>query len=113
MKSICSNCLTESEDVFTVLPDKNYTACKNCSVTYGKNRNGETFLIDERVMLKDFHLKTNGKIFIIKGIYILGECESGRMIYLVEKESGKPLKSVLDCNWLIKLTNNKNLHHGK
>ena len=53
---MCSNCVEENETVFEVLPEKNYNVCKKCEVFYGKNRNGETFFIDEEVL--------SGKAFI-------------------------------------------------
>lgn len=102
---ICTNCLHESEDVIAVLPDKKYFACPKCTVTYAKDRTGEAFLINEEVYLKSLYEKTQGRVFIIKGIYIMEECESGRMIHVHDKETGKPFKSVLDTNWLIKIKN--------
>ena len=100
---MCSNCVEENETVFEVLPEKKYNACGKCIVTYGKNRKGETFVLDEEVMIRRYHPKTEGRIFILKGIYIMEECESGRMCYLVDKETGNKLKSVLDINWLLKI----------
>lgn len=100
---MCSNCVDEHPEAFEVLPEKKYNACPKCAVTYAKNRNGIAFLLDEDVMIKEYHKGTNDRIFTIKGIYIMEECESGRMIYLIDKETERPLKSVLDTNWLIKL----------
>ncbi len=98
----CSNCLKDKEDVFLVLKNENYYACPDCMVNYGKNRNGLAFLLDEEVFIKKYHTKTDGRIFIIKGIFIHEECESGRLIFLIDKETGNPLKSMLDINWLMK-----------
>lgn len=105
---MCSNCMEENDSVFEVLPEKKYNACAKCSVTYGKDRTGYAFIPDQEVYINDYHQKSNGRVFVIKGIFINEECESGRLVYLIDKETGKPLKSVLDCNWLIKLDNNKN-----
>lgn len=99
----CTNCIEENETVFELLPK--YFVCEKCSVTYAKDRTGQAFLLDEEVLINHYHQKTEGRIFIIKGIYIMEECESGRMIYLVDKETNKNLKSVLDTNWLIKIKN--------
>lgn len=96
--------MIESADVFVVLPGK-YFSCHNCSVTYGKDRTGVAFLLDEEVYLRPLYPGTNGKVFTIKGIYIMEECESGRMIHLQDKETGKPFKRILDTNWLIKIKN--------
>jgi len=103
---ICSNCMEENESVVELLPDKKYHVCNKCSVTYAQDRNRVTFILDEEVMIRKYHPKTEGRTFIIKGIYIMEECESGRMIYLIDKETGKNLKSVLDTNFLIKINNN-------
>jgi len=100
---ICTNCLTDSEEAFSVIPEKKYFACPKCSVTYAKDRNGDAFLLEEEVYLRPLYSVCEGKIFVIKGIYILEECESGRMIHVHDKESGRPFKSVLDTNWLIKI----------
>lgn len=102
---ICTNCLHEGDDVISVLPEKAYYACPKCSVTYAKNRTGIAFLLDEEVHLGALYEKTQGRVFVIKGIYIMEECESGRMIHVHDKETGKPFKSVLDTNWLIKIKN--------
>lgn len=102
----CSNCLIESEEVFVVLSDKKYFGCPKCLVTYAKDRDGNAFMMEEEVFISHgYHPKTNGRLFVIKGIYIMEECESGRMIYLIDKETGNNLKSVLDTNWLIKIKN--------
>lgn len=74
-------------------------------VDYAKDRTGYAFLLNQDVYLKKYHSKTDGRIFVIKGIYIHEECESGRMIYLVDKETGNPLRSMLDVNWLQPIIN--------
>lgn len=104
MDNTCSNCLKSKDDVYLVLKNEGYYACTSCTVTYAKDRNGYAFLLQQEVLLNKYHTKTNGRIFIIKGIYIFEECESGRMIYLVDKETGNPLKSMLDVNWLQKIS---------
>lgn len=100
----CNNCLTEGDDVFAVIPDK-YFSCPKCSVTYAKDRTGQAFLLDEEVNLAPMNEATNGRIFVVKGIYIMEECESGRMIHVHDKETGRPFKRILDTNWLIKIKN--------
>lgn len=103
---ICSNCMEDREDVFEVLPEKKYNSCPKCSVIYAKNRIGEAFLLDEEVNVKQgYNSKLDGRPLIIKGIFIMEECESGRMIFMHDKESGKPLKMILDTNWLTKIKN--------
>ena len=97
--------MEDNQTAFEVLPKKKYVACSKCSVTYGKNRNGQTFVLSEEVMLNRYHAKTENRVFVIEGIYIMEECESGRMCLLVDKETGKKLKSVLDINWLLKIKN--------
>jgi hypothetical protein len=106
---ICSNCLEERPDVVPVCEDRNYNACGNCSVTYGKNRYGETFVLDEEVHLKEGGLFTKlvNRLLVIVGIYIFEECESGRMVLMKDKETGKTLKHIFDINWLTKKTNKK------
>ena len=94
--------MVESEDVFAVLPGK-YFSCPRCSVTYAKDRTGVAFLLDEEVNLRPLYAGTDGRRFVIKGIYIMEECESGRMIHLHDKETNKPFKRILDTNWLIKI----------
>lgn len=94
--------MCEGPDVIELLPHKKYFVCPRCSVTYSKNRHGITFFIDEEVFIEKYDSRVSGRIFIIKGIYIMEECESGRMHYLIDKETSRPLKSVLDTNWLIK-----------
>lgn len=99
---ICSNCLEDRPEAHVLIPEKKYSVCDKCSVGYAKNRYGIAFVVDEDVMIKNYHSKVENRLFTIKGIFVLEECESGRMIYLVDKETQRPLKSVLDTNYLIK-----------
>ncbi len=104
---MCSNCMEENESVIMVCESRKYCACSKCTVTYGKDRNGITFFPEEEVLLKDggnFKKLVNRPV-IIKGIYIFEECESGRMVWLKDKETDKPLKNIFDINWLIKIKN--------
>lgn len=102
-KNRCSNCLTESDDVVRALVKREYYVCPNCSVTYGKDRFGNTFLLDECVYMKPgYSEKMDGRVFVITGIFIFEECESGRMVTLKDKETGRPFKSEVDINWLQK-----------
>lgn len=94
--------MEERQNVFEVLPEKKYNACPVCSVTYAKNRKGFAFVLDDEVIVNGYHSALQGRPLVIKGIFIFEECESGRMIYMHDKESGKPLKSIFDTNWLIK-----------
>lgn len=102
MDKKCSNCLKTKSDVYLVLKNDNYYSCPECTVTYGKNRKGIAFLLDEEVFINNFHSKTDNRIFVIKGLYIFEECESGRLVFLIDKETSAPLKSMLDVNWLMK-----------
>jgi hypothetical protein len=88
-----------------VCEDRKYAACSKCEVTYGKDRNGITFFPGEEVLLKDGgnFTKLINRPLIIKGIYIFEECESGRMVWLKDKETDKPLTHIFDINWLIKI----------
>lgn len=101
---ICSNCLEENDSVVMVCEDRKYAACSKCKVTYGKNRHGDTFILNEEVFLKDGGLfsKLVNRLLIIVGIYIFEESESGRMILLKDKETDKILKHIFDINWLTK-----------
>jgi hypothetical protein len=100
----CSNCLHEGPDVVRALVKREYYVCPKCSVTYGKSRDGTTFLLNEEVYVKPgFSAQLNGRIVIITGIFIFEECESGRMMTLKDKETGKPFKTELDINWLLKI----------
>jgi hypothetical protein len=102
----CSNCLEESDDVILVLAKRKYSVCPKCIVTYGKDRYGNTFFPQEEVHIKPgYHSGCDGRIFIITGIFIFEECESGRMVTLKDKETDKPFKSELDINWLTKIKN--------
>jgi len=106
MANRCSNCLVEAENVFQVVENRDYFACPNCQVDYAKNRNGIAFLLNEEVNISGAHPKMDNRIFVIKGIYIFEECESGRMCLLVDKETGRDTKSIYDVNWLTKINNN-------
>jgi hypothetical protein len=100
----CSNCLTEGDDVVLVSTKRKYYACPKCIVTYGKDRDGNTFFPNEAVYIKSgYHPACNGRVFIIIGIFIFEECESGRLATLKDNETGKPFKSELDINWLTKI----------
>ena len=106
---MCSNCLEENDTVKVIVNDKirSYNACKNCEVTYGKDRNGITFFPEEKVYIKDggTYLKLVNRVLIIDGIYINEEFESGRCVLLRDKETDKKLTQVFDINWLIKIKN--------
>lgn len=102
----CSNCLSESDNAILISAKRKYYACPNCIVTYGKDRNGNTFFPGEDVYIKSgYHSACNGRPFVITGIFIFEECESGRMVTLKDKETDKPFKSELDINWLTKIKN--------
>lgn len=94
--------MEERPDVFEVLPEKKYNACRICSVTYAKNRKGFAFVLDDEVSINGYHTVLDGRSLIIRGIFLFEECESGRMIFMHDKETGKPLKSIFDTNWLTK-----------
>lgn len=97
---ICNGCLN---DVDIVCETEKFKWCKNCSVTYAKGRKGWMFSLEEEVMIKQWHPQSENEVFLVSGIFILEECESGRMIYLVHRDSGRPLKGLFDTNWLLKL----------
>lgn len=99
--------MEDREDVFLVMERPRYCACPKCSVDYAKNRHGTAFLLDEEVFIKPGkHKMLDGRLMIITGIFIHEECESGRMIWMKDKETDKPLKFVLDTNWLDKVNKN-------
>lgn len=100
---ICHGCMQDADDAQFLLAEIMFAFCGKCSVTYAKGRMDWTFSLHEEVMIKEWHRKVENRIFIIKGIYIFEECESGRMIFLVDKETQRPLKTILDTNWLLKL----------
>jgi len=103
-KYICSNCLHEGEDVVRALVKREYYVCPKCSVAYGKDRYGNTFILDEEVFVKDgLNAQLNGRPVVITGIFIFEEAESGRMVTLKDKQSGKSYKSEVDINWLKKI----------
>lgn len=102
----CSNCLYEGDEVVRALVNREYYICPKCSVTYGKDRYGNTFLLGEEVFVKDgLNTQLNGRLMIITGIFIFEEAESGRMVTLKDANSGKAFKSELDINWLRKRNN--------
>lgn len=103
---MCSNCMEERSDVFMVLEKEKYCACPKCSVTYAKNRDGVAYLLEEEVFVTGRHPKLDGRSLVIIGIFIFEECESGRMIWMKDKETEKPLKIILDTNWLNKINKN-------
>lgn len=103
----CSNCKKDYEIPLFPSEDGRYKFCMSCHVSYGKNRTGFAFMTTNEVYLKNYHSKTDGRIFIVKGIFIYDACESGRLVYLVDKESGRPLKQMIDVNWLEYIDNNK------
>lgn len=106
MDKVCTNCLKSREDVFQVFMGENFYACPGCTVNYAKDRTGFAFMLKNEVTIKNglmdipFWTKCKDRVFVIKGIYIHEECESGRMIFLVDKVTGRNLKSMLDVNWL-------------
>lgn len=102
----CSNCLVESDSVIKPVDNRDYYVCDTCSVTYGKNRIGQTFVLDEDVNINNYHPGMDNRVFSIKGIYIFEESESGRMVLLEDKETGRKTKAIFDINWLLKINNN-------
>lgn len=67
-----------------------------------QNRYGMSFSVDEIVTVNGYHPMLEGRKLVIKEIIEFESCESGRMITLEDMETGKPLKSQLDTNWLTK-----------
>lgn len=106
MVNRCSNCLEESEYAIKIVDNRDYFVCPKCSVTYGKNRRGETFILGEEVMINGMNSKLDNRTLVIKGIYIFEESESGRMCLLEDKETIRATKSIYDINWLTKINNN-------
>ena len=98
--NICSNCKKEYEAPLFKSADGRLQFCISCHVTYGKNRDGFAFMSGNTVYLKNFHIKTNGRIFIVKEIFMYEPSESGRFVYLVDKETERPLQPMIDVNWL-------------
>lgn len=96
----CSNCHKEYDIELFHTEKNDLQFCVNCKTTYGKNRDGFAFMQGVEVNIINYHKLTEGRVFIIGSIFINGGCESGRVAYLVDKETGKPLKSFLDINWL-------------
>lgn len=99
----CDGCLNDAEVVCEIDAETRFKFCKNCCVTYAKGRRDWTFSLDEEVMIKNWHKKSDNEVFVIKGIFILEECQSGRMIHLVHRDTNRPFKGLLDTNWLLKL----------
>jgi hypothetical protein len=99
---ICHGCMSDKNDASFLLPEIKYAFCSDCSCDVAVNRKGDEFRIGEGVFLDKFHLKTEGRVFVIRGIYSVANCESGKMIFLIDKETQRPLKSMLDTNWLLK-----------
>lgn len=99
--------MEDREDVFMVVEKWNYCACPKCSVTYAKDRTGTAFLLEEEVFIKPGMYKAmDNRPVIIIGIFIHEECESGRMIWMKDKETDRPLKIIFDTNWLDKVNKN-------
>lgn len=96
----CSNCHIEYDIELFNVEKIGLQFCVKCKTTYGKNRSGYAFMQGVEVNIVNYHKLTEGRVFIVKSIFIYDGCESGRMAYLVDKETGKPLKSFLDVNWL-------------
>jgi hypothetical protein len=103
----CSNCLEENDTVKEVCKEREYNACSKCTVTYGKNRKGDTFFPEEQVYLNfgGNYVKLINRPMIIEGVYIFEESESGRMVLLKDIETNKTLTHIFDINWLIKIKN--------
>jgi hypothetical protein len=98
--------MEDRDDVFVVLEKEKYCACHKCSVTYAKNRDGFAYLLGDEVFVSGRHPKLDGRPLVIIGIFIFEECESGRMIWMKDKETNNPLKIILDTNWLNKINKN-------
>lgn len=70
-----------------------------------KNRKGVTFRIGEEIMMVDSPIQYPamlGQLLIIEDIIPWDNCESGFMIQVKHKETGKSFKSRLDTNWFKK-----------
>lgn len=104
---MCSNCMEDNDTVVLVCEDRKYYACNKCKVTYGKDRNGTTFFLEEEILLNDGgnFIALRNRPLIIDGIYIHEEFESGRTVLLRDKETSKKLTHIFDINWLIKIKN--------
>lgn len=101
--------MEENESVKVIVDTKirKYNACDKCTVTYGKDRNGVTFFLEEEVFLKNGgeYKQLINRPLIIDGIYIHEEFESGRTVLLRDKETNKKFTHIYDINWLIKIKN--------
>jgi hypothetical protein len=72
------------------------------------NRKKEVFEVNEEVMMADspeLYKHMNGEMLTITEIEESECCESGFMIQVVHKGSGKPFKKKLDTNWFKKIKN--------
>ena len=102
----CSNCAVEGEELTKVFPRREDLVCSNCTVSEGKDRFGNVYRVEEEVHVKSgLSSKMDGRVFVITGMYLFGACESGIMITMMDKETGRPLKTELDINWIIKIKN--------
>jgi hypothetical protein len=94
----CSNCGQDNQWMTT---NGSHSFCPACRVSYGKNRSGFSFMPNMEVYIDNFHPKTDGRIFIVKDMFKCSPgCESGVMVLLMDKETGRQMKSFLDVNWL-------------
>lgn len=100
----CSSCNKNKDEVFEILIEKGTHDCKKCMSCYGKNRDGLSFMVPEEVLINNFHPMTNGRIFQLKAIHIYDGCESGKKAFLIDKQTGRHLKYMLDTNWLKKIS---------
>jgi hypothetical protein len=97
----CSNCHNEYEESDLFYSERrDMQFCMKCKVTYGKNREGFAFMQGMEVLVPGFHSASDGRVFIVRSIFINSNCESGRLAYLVDKETDRPMKGFLDVNWL-------------
>lgn len=72
------------------------------------NRKKEIFDVDEEVMMADspeLYKQMTGQVLTITEIEESDCCESGFMVQVVHKETGKPFKKKLDINWFQKIKN--------
>jgi hypothetical protein len=103
----CSGCHRDYEVPLFPSEDGSLRFCISCHVTYAKNREGFAFMNGNEVYVSGYNKMCEGRIFIIKGIFIYESCESGRVVHLVDKETGRPMKKMIDVNWLT-IIQNKN-----
>lgn len=97
---ICSNCNHNfTQELFTT--EKNTLSfCPNCRGTHGKNREGFAFMQGTEATTYNYHPAADGRVFVIKDVFFYSGCESGTVVFLIDKETQKPMKSFLDVNWL-------------